>query len=79
MVNALPILPDAVSACCEPVYVLHQSSLDEFCNQLLDCPLESACATILILVAVQELLAGMTRQLRKRPTFGIKCGLSEDC
>ena len=44
--NSLPKLTDAASACCEPTCDVHQSSLDEFCNQWSACLLDSASASI---------------------------------
>ena len=46
MVHSLPKRPEAVIVCCEPNCTVHQSSLDEFCNKLSDCLLESASASI---------------------------------
>ena len=43
---SLPKLPEEVVVCCEPNCAVHQSSLDEFCNKLFDCLLESASASI---------------------------------
>ena len=43
---SLPKLPEEAVMCCEPNCAVHQSSLDEFCNKLFDCLLESASASI---------------------------------